>query len=165
MRPGEKTLMLLRKEMDFLGIREVEGFDTSEDGWAFILEYPSDSLPLINNSLLKNIPKNFRDKAYQKIISLHPYLVEEELIIPKRFKDSLKYDFILFEVKNHKINKYKTYEIQGDGHFDYVFGLKAFCETILSDVIKENFGTVMIPFHKGIMKDVYLRDFLKKEIM
>lgn len=165
MNPGEKNLILLRKEMNYLGIKETNGFNTSSDGWFFILEYPSDSLPLIKNSLLKDIPKNFRDKARERIISLRPDLANEQLNIPKSFKDCLRYDFILFEVKNHQVIKYKTYEIQGEHHFETIFGLDNFCKTILSDIIKEYFGTVMIPFYKGMKKDLYLRQFLQRETL
>lgn len=169
MSAGVKNLKILKEEMTNLGIREVSGFDTSKDGWAYILEYPSDNLPLINNSLLKNIPKDIRDEAFNNIISFHPYLIDEELFIPRSFKKPLRYDFVLFKVENKTIVKYKTYELQGEGHLEPIWGKEgkiAYIKTVLSDVIKERFGTVMIPFYNGTFKEksLKLRKLLKEEI-
>lgn len=164
---GEKNVKILRENMAELNVHEVSGFDNSKDGLFFIVEYPADCLPLIEPSLLKRIPKELRDEALDKIMSLAPFL-KDELEIPSSFKTSLRYDFVLFRVKKGNIT-YKTYEIQGEGHVENIFSTKAFCKTILSDLIKEKHGTKMIPLYDCGKNDVEkkkkrLLSFLQEEI-
>lgn len=53
--------------------------------------------------------------------------------------DDLRYDFIIFKVENNNLVFCKTFEIQGEGHFEPIFGITNFIKTILSDAIKKDF--------------------------
>lgn len=165
MKPGEKNLKILKDVMNSFNIKELSSFSIKEDGWFFILEVPCETLPLIKTKDIKNIPKRIISSSLNRIYQVCPELANEEIEIPKNFKTSLRYDFVLFKVYNHSIEKYKTFEIQGDGHYSpYCFGLSNFVSTILSDIIKEENGTIMIPFYKGINKEKFLSDIISQEI-
>lgn len=161
MRPGEKNILILKKMMSKFNIEQKLNITTKEDGIFYSIEIDSNQLNFISQSYLNRIPKEIRDKALDRITSLHPSLIEN-IEIPFKFNETLRYDFVIYKVLNNKVTFLKTFELQGDGHFETIFGVDDFIKTILSDVIKEETGTIMIPFYKGIQKEKILQEIIKK---
>lgn len=169
MRPGERNVEILKSVMSELGISEIAGPPSlKKEGLFYSLECPSKFLNLIKESELKDIPRHFRNRAKDIICERYPEIFEDnkDFVVPKSFETgSLSYDFVLFEVKDGKI-QFKTFEIQGEGHFYPVFGIETFVKTILSDVIKDAYGTQMIYFayYNNSQKKEVLKDVIKPYI-
>lgn len=160
MKPGDKNIQILDTIMKSKGIQEANHLTTISNGLFYIKELESSMFNSIPKNILRDIPKEYRNKAIDTMACRYPEILDKEIQVPISFSEDLRYDFTIFKIENNEVVFYKTFEMQGEGHFIPIFGLKAYIKTILSDIIKESFGTIMIPLMNGYKKEEILSSYI-----
>lgn len=89
-----------------------------------------------------------------------------DIINNKKSLEEMEFDIVFFTVEDGKIKLQKFYEIQGEHHSVPVYGHRKLAETIISDVIKFQWGAIPLQEDNYLFVNLLLiTDALKATII